>query len=180
LLEQEHKRATRRLGVAGIGMMQTMMIAVALYGGALQGIDDKYVTFMRWASMVIATPVILYAARPFLTAALRDIKTRHLTMDVPVSIAIYGAYFASIWATVNNSGEVYFDSVTMFTFFLLVGRFLEMQARHRTGRAGNALLNLLPASATKLINGEEQLVPAQELVAGDQVLIKPGHTIPAD
>lgn len=180
LLEQEHKRATRRLGVSGIGMMQTMMIAVALYGGALQGIDDKYVTFMRWASMVIATPVILYAARPFLTAALRDIRTRHLTMDVPVSIAIYGAYFASVWATLNNSGEVYFDSVTMFTFFLLVGRFLEMQARHRTGRAGNALLNLLPASATKLVDGEERLIPAQELVAGDHVLIKPGHTIPAD
>ena len=180
LLEQEHKRATRRLGVAGIGMMQTMMIAVALYGGALQGIDDKYVAFMRWASMVIATPVILYAARPFLSAALRDIKTRHLTMDVPVSIAIYGAYFASVWATLNNSGEVYFDSVTMFTFFLLVGRFLEMQARHRTGRAGNALLNLLPASATKLVNGEERLIPAQELLAGDHVLIKPGHTIPAD
>ena len=180
LLEQEHKRATRRLGIAGIGMMQTMMIAVALYGGAIQGIDDKYVTFMRWASMVIATPVILYAARPFLSAALRDLKTRHLTMDVPVSIAIYGAYFASVWATLNNHGEVYFDSVTMFTFFLLIGRFLEMQARHRTGRAGNALLNLLPASATKIVDGEERLIPAQELVCGDHVLIKPGHTVPAD
>lgn len=180
LLEQEKKRATRRLGVAGIGMMQTMMMAVALYGGALQGIDDKYVTFIRWASMVIATPVILYSARPFIIAAIRDIKTRHLTMDVPVSIAIYGAYFASVWATITDSGEVYFDSVTMFTFFLLIGRFLEMQARHRTGRAGNALLNLLPASAIKLIDGEEQLVPASDLKVGDQVIIKPGHTIPAD
>ena len=180
LLEQEKKRATRRLGVAGIGMMQTMMLAVALYGGALQGIDDQYVTFIRWASMVIATPVIFYSARPFIIAAIRDIKTRHLTMDVPVSIAIYGAYLASVWATVTDSGEVYFDSVTMFTFFLLIGRFLEMQARHRTGRAGNALLNLIPASATKLIDGEEQLVPAGDLKVGDVVLIKPGHTIPAD
>ncbi len=180
LLEQEKKRATRRLGVAGIGMMQTMMMAVALYGGALQGIDDKYVTFIRWASMVIATPVILYSARPFILAAIRDIKTRHLTMDVPVSIAIYGAYLASVWATLTDSGEVYFDSVTMFTFFLLIGRFLEMTARHRTGRAGNALLNLLPASAIKLVAGEEQLVPASDLKTGDRVLIKPGHTIPAD
>lgn len=180
LLEQERKRATRRLGVAGIGMMQTMMIAVALYGGALQGIDDKYVTFMRWASMVIAAPVVLYSARPFILAAIRDLKTRHLTMDVPVSIAIYGAFFASIWATITDSGEVYFDSVTMFTFFLLIGRFLEMHARHRTGRAGNALLNLLPASATRLIDGEEQLIPAADLKIGDKVLIKPGHTIPAD
>ena len=180
LLEQERKRATRRLGVAGIGMMQVMMIAVALYGGAIQGIEGKHVTFMRWASMVIATPVILYAARPFFVAALRDLRTRHLSMDVPVSLAVGGAYLASIWATVTDSGEVYFDSVTMFTFFLLIGRYLEMQARHRTGRAGNAMLNLLPASAIKIVDGEETMVPAKELSIGDQVLIKPGHTVPAD
>ncbi|MDI3325367.1 heavy metal translocating P-type ATPase metal-binding domain-containing protein [Pontibacterium granulatum] len=180
LLDQERKRATRRLGVAGLGMMQVMMIAVALYGGALQGIESKHVTFMRWASMVIATPVILYAARPFFVAALRDLRTRHLSMDVPVSIAVGGAYLASVWATVTDSGEVYFDSVTMFTFFLLIGRFLEMQARHRTGRAGNAMLNLLPASAIKVIDGEETMIPAKELAVGDRVIIKPGHTVPAD
>ena len=180
LLEQETKRATRRLGIAGIGMMQTMMMAVALYGGALQGIENQYVTFIRWASLVIATPVVLYAARPFFQAAVRDLKTRHLTMDVPVSIAIGGAYLASIWATVTNSGDVYFDSVTMFTFFLLIGRFLEMKARHRTGRAGNSLLNLLPASAIRMIDGEEQLISASDVKVGDLVLIKPGHIIPAD
>lgn len=180
LLEQEHKRATRRLGIAGIGMMQTMMLAVALYGGALQGIDNQYVTFIRWASLVIATPVVIYAARPFFIAALRDLKTRHLTMDVPVSLAIGGAYLASVWATITNSGEVYYDSVTMFTFFLLIGRFLEMQARHRTGRAGNSLLNLLPASALRIIEGEEQLVPVNDLKTGDTVIVRPGHTIPSD
>ena len=180
LLEEEHKRATRRLGIAGIGMMQTMMLAVALYGGALQGIDNQYVTFIRWASLVIATPVVIYAARPFFIAALRDLKTRHLTMDVPVSLAIGGAYLASVWATLTNSGEVYYDSVTMFTFFLLIGRFLEMQARHRTGRAGNSLLNLLPASALRILDGEEQLIPVKDLKNGDRVIVRPGHTIPSD
>ncbi|MGB0467702.1 MAG: heavy metal translocating P-type ATPase [Pontibacterium sp.] len=180
LLELEKKRAVRRLGVAGLGMMQVMMMAIALYGGDIQGIENRYVTFIRWASMVIATPVILYAARPFFIAAMRDIRTRHLSMDVPVSLAIGGAYLASVWATITDSGEVYFDSVTMFTFFLLIGRFLEMQARHRTGRAGNAMLNLLPASAIKLVNSTETLIPASDLRIGDQVLIKPGHTIPAD
>lgn len=181
LLEQEKKRAIRRLGIAGLGMMQAMMMAVALYAGALQGIDDTLMTFIRWSSLVIATPVVLYSARPFFTAAVRDLRSRSLSMDVPVSLAIGGAYLASIWATISQSGEVYFDSVTMFTFFLLIGRYLEMQARHRTGRAGNALLNLLPASAIKIMpTGEEVLIPATELEPGDTVLIKPGHTIPAD
>ncbi|NVK41646.1 MAG: heavy metal translocating P-type ATPase [Oceanospirillaceae bacterium] len=180
LLEQEKRRAIRRLGVAGVGLMQVMMYAIALYAGALQGMEERFVTFIRWASLVIATPVALYAARPFYVAALRDLRSRSLSMDVPVSIAILGAFSASVWATVTDSGEVYFDSVTMFTFFLLIGRFLEMQARHRTGRAGNALLNLLPTSALKLADGAELLVPATELTVGDRVLVKPGHTIPAD
>ncbi|GGO75784.1 cation-transporting P-type ATPase [Marinobacterium nitratireducens] len=180
LLEQEKKRAIRRLGVAGVGMMQVMMYAIALYAGAMQDMEERFVVFLRWASLIIATPVALYAARPFYVAAIRDLRSRNLSMDVPVSIAILGAYCASVWATLTDSGEVYFDSVTMFTFFLLIGRYLEMQARHRTGRAGNALLNLLPTSALRLTDGGEQLVAATELVVGDRVLVKPGHTIPAD
>ncbi|MDF2182890.1 heavy metal translocating P-type ATPase [Neptuniibacter sp. CAU 1671] len=179
-LALEQKKALRRLGVAGIGMMQTMMLAIALYGGALQGMETQYESFMRWVSLVFATPVILYSAQSFFIAALRDFKTRHLTMDVPVSIAIGGAYLASVWATVTNSGEVYFDSVTMFTLFLLTGRFLEMKARHRSGRAGNALLNLIPNSAIQILDGKEQLIPASELKAGMEILVKPGQTIPAD
>jgi Cu2+-exporting ATPase len=180
LLELEKKRAFRRLGVAGLGMMQVMMMSIALYAGALQGIEDKFETFIRWTSLIITTPVLLYSARPFFIAAIRDIRSRYLSMDVPVSIAVGGAYLASAWATITQSGEVYFDSVTMFTFFLLIGRYLEMQARHRTGRAGNALLNLIPASAIRLKDGHETLVPATELNIDDIILVKPGHTIPAD
>ncbi|GAA0683822.1 heavy metal translocating P-type ATPase [Marinobacterium maritimum] len=180
LLEQENKRAIRRLGVAGVGMMQVMMMAIALYAGALQDMEARFVEFIRWSSLVLATPVVLYSARPFFLTALRDLRTRHLSMDVPVSIAIGGAYLASVWATVMNTGEVYFDSVTMFTFFLLIGRYIEMQARHRTGKAGNALMDLLPASATLLQDGLEKMVPASELKPGDLVLVRPGHTLPAD
>lgn len=180
LLASEQKRAMRRLGIAGIGMMQVMMMATALYAGAIQGLETEYQAFIRWTSWLIATPVVLYSARPFFTAALRDIRTRQLSMDVPVSLAIGGAYLASVWATISNTGEIYYDSVTMFTFFLLIGRFLEMKARHRSGRAGNAMLNLLPTSALRLADGVEQLVPANELSAGDLVRVRPGQTIPAD
>lgn len=180
LLEQETKRALRRLGIAGVFTMQIMMLAVALYTGAGASLEANYENFIRWASLVLATPVVFYASRPFFQAALRDLRTRHLTMDLPVSIAIGGAYIASIWATVTASGEVYYDSVSMFTFFLLIGRFLEMKARHRTGKAGNALLNLLPASAILYTDEGEKIVAANELQQGDRILVKPGHTIPAD
>ncbi len=175
----EGKQAIRRLAVAGIGMMQVMMIAVPLYAG----VSDQYEFFMRLASMVLAMPVVLYSARPFFEATIRDLKARHLTMDVPVSLAIILAFCASIWSTFNQGAEVYFDSVCMFTFFLLLGRFLEMRARHKMGKSGNNMLTLLPNIAIRLGGDNDQhqeIIASEELRVGDHILIKPGHAIPAD
>ncbi|CCK75820.1 MAG: cadmium-translocating P-type ATPase [Oleispira antarctica] len=177
---QESKTAFRRLAVAGFATMQVMMLAVPLYVGALQGILAQYEIFLRAASMLFATVVVLYSARPFFSAALRDIRTRHLTMDVPVSIAILMAYFASVWSTVNQGPEIYFDSVCMFTFFLLTGRFFEMRARHRMTQAGNNLLDLMPSAATKSCPEGDIVIPTSDIQVGDLLVIKPGQKIPAD
>ncbi|WP_086481522.1 heavy metal translocating P-type ATPase [Oceanospirillum sanctuarii] len=183
LVKQERK-TIRRLIIAGLGMMQAMMFAIMLYAGAFEEMEEQYVLLFRWLSLVVSAPVILYSAQPFFRAAFRDLKTRHLTMDVPVSLAIGVAFAASAWATVTNSGEVYFDSVSMFTFFLLFGRYLEMRARHRIGRSGNALNTLIPTSTTRLKKDggqeHEEVVLTRELHEGDILLIKPGHTMPAD
>ncbi|MCL6415766.1 cadmium-translocating P-type ATPase [Aestuariirhabdus sp. Z084] len=185
IASRENRLAIRRLAVSGIGMMQVMMYAIALYAGAIQGMETEHRDFLRWVSFLVATPVVFYAARPFFEATWRDIKTRHLSMDVPVSIAIGGAYIASSWAMFFSSGEVYFDSVCMFTFLLLLGRFLEMRARHRTNRSGNALLSLLPASAIRLVTNEEgaeveERISITELAVGDRVRVGPGQNVPAD
>jgi Cu2+-exporting ATPase len=177
---QESKTAFRRLAVAGFATMQVMMLAVPLYVGALQGILVQYEIFLRAASMLFATFVVLYSARPFFSAAIRDLKTRHLTMDVPVSLAILLAYFASVWSTFNQGPEIYFDSVCMFTFFLLTGRFFEMRARHRMTQAGNNLLDLMPSAATKSSPEGDIVIPASDIKVGDLLIIKPGQQIPAD
>ncbi|MFG1490159.1 HAD-IC family P-type ATPase, partial [Oceanospirillum sp. HFRX-1_2] len=183
LVKQERK-TIRRLIIAGLGMMQAMMFAIMLYAGAFEEMEEQYVLLFRWLSLVVSAPVILYSAQPFFKAAFRDIKARHLTMDVPVSLAIGVAFAASAWATITNSGEVYFDSVSMFTFFLLFGRYLEMRARHRIGRSGNALNTLIPTSTTRIkqLDGQdrEEVILTRELQEGDILLIKPGHTLPAD
>lgn len=180
LLQKENHTALIRLGIAGIGAMQVMMMATSLYFGHYTGIDSSYESFIRWASLFLSTPVVIYSAFPFFNAAIRDLKTRHLTMDVPVSIAIILAYIASIWATFTNTGEVYFDSVCMFTFFLLLGRFFEMKARHINAQAGNQLIGLLPNTSWVMKDGEYTLTPTEQLQVGDQVLVKPGQTVPSD
>ena len=180
VFQKEKSQALRRLAVAGLGAMQVMMIAVALYAGGYQGMESSLELFLRWISLLIATPVIIYSARPFYQGTVRDLKMHRLGMDVPVTLAITSAFIASTYATIFKSGEIYFDSVTMFTFFLLAGRYLEMGARHRAGQAAEELVKLIPAMATRIIDNTEEIIPVSDLRPGDLVLIKPGESVPAD
>ncbi|AQU81183.1 MULTISPECIES: heavy metal translocating P-type ATPase [unclassified Halomonas] len=180
-LQHEERMNVRRLIVAAVGMMQVMMFSIPIYVAGPGEISPDFYALFHWLSFALATPVVLFSAQPFFRNALRDLKTGVLGMDVPVSLAIGGAYLASSYAVLFNVGEVYYDSVAMFTFFLLFGRYVEGRARRRSGHSGNALSGVLPVSATRLeADGSERILPASELKAGDRILIKPGHGVPAD
>ncbi len=139
---------------------------------------------MRWASMVLTLPVVVYSAAPFFRNAWRDLRLLRVGMDVPVALGVGAAFAASVWATVTASGEVYFDSVTMFVFFLLGGRFVEMRARQKAVGVTEALAKLMPALAQRLgdypASRETEQIVAADLHAGDLVLVRPGESIPAD
>lgn len=178
--KRENRIALFRLGVAGFGMMQAMMVAVGIYFGA----TDEWLNFLRWLSMLCATPVVFFSAWPFFSAAWTSIRSRHLVMDVPVALAIGLAYAASAWATVTESGEVYFESVSMFAFFLLLGRYIEQKARHNNRLAFGNLAQLMPLTACciRSQDGEEitSQIPLNKLCNNDLVLVKPGDTFPCD
>lgn len=181
LRDAEQRLALRRLGVAGIGMMQVGMLAIALYAGDVQDIAVEYRNLLRLVSLLMATVIVFYAARPFFSGAWRSLQTRSPGMDVPIAIAIGLAYTASVYATVTGSGEVYFDSVCMFTFFLLCGRYMEMRARHRSGRVTADILSLLPATVLRAAaNDSWEAIPATGINSGDRLLVKSGQVIPAD
>jgi len=178
---QERQRALRRLAVAGLCAMQVMMLSWSLYAMDYDSSDvGDMRTFMRWISALLTVPVVAYSSQTFFVAAWRELRQGRLGMDVPVSLAILLAFVASLWATATHGPDVYYDSVAMFAFFLLTGRYLEMGARHGAGQAAEALVRLLPATATRLRAGAEEMVAVAELVPGDQVLIRPGETVPAD
>ena len=181
--KREYKSAIMRLGVAGVGMMQVGMVAIALHAGDIQGITDHWQNFLRWVSLLFATPVILYSARPFFVSAYRAIKLKHLNMDVSVSLALLLAFGASCWATFKGHGEVYYDSVSMFTFFLLLGRFLEMRARHSSAFEAESLFNLLPRTVERFNDQEREtreMVPLKSIVENDLIWIPAGAVIACD
>ena len=179
--QQTAKSYIRRLGVAGLMTMQVMMFAFAMYFGMFSGMDSNFEQYFRWISLILASPVVLYSALPFLTNAINGLKAKQLNMDLPVSLAIFGAFGASCYATFMQVGEVYFESVCMFTFLLLLGKYLEFRARLKASEFTANLQKLLPLTARTINDsGEELIIAAKKLKLNDVVLIKAGETIPAD
>ncbi|MDO9468185.1 MAG: heavy metal translocating P-type ATPase, partial [Thiobacillus sp.] len=178
---RERNTAIKRLAIAGLGMMQVMMYALPTYTAT--DMTDDIRLLMSWASLILTIPVVVYSAWPFFIGAWRDFRRRTLGMDVPVALGIGTAFVASVYSTFSGEGEVYYDSVTMFVFLLLTGRFLEMNARRKAGAAVEELVKLIPAATTRLPNWparDEEQVPVARLAVGDHVLVRPGETLPAD
>ncbi len=178
---RESRAALKRLVVAGFGAMQAMMYASALYFGAFAAMDTSTRDLFRWFGLLVATPVVFYAAQPFFAGARRSLQARRLGMDVPVALAISLIYVASVVEALRGGSEVYFDSVSMFVFFLLLGRHLELKARHRAGDLTDALARLTPAFAERIrADGSRERIGAVELVPGDRVHVAQGSAVPAD
>ncbi|WP_291991975.1 heavy metal translocating P-type ATPase [Candidatus Accumulibacter sp. ACC003] len=184
LAGSERRRALWRVFVAGFGMMQVMMYALPLYLAGDGEMTPEVAQLLRWASLVLTVPVVFFSAAPFFRNSWRDLRLRRVGMDVPVALGVGAAFAASVWATLSGRGEVYFDSVTMFVFFLLSGRFLEMSARQRALGVTEALAKLIPALAARMPGYPEsralEHVPVADLQAGDVLVVRPGETIPAD
>ena len=182
--QRERRAMLWRLAVSGLGMMQVMMYAYPTYVANEGELTSDVETLLRWSSLLLTLPVILYACGPFFRNAWRDIKLRRVGMDTPVALGIGAAFVASVWATLIGQGHVYYDSINMFVFFLLGGRYLELLARQKALRATEELGRLAPAFADRLIGqptgSEMERVLVSALNVGDVVLVKPGTQIPAD
>ena len=180
-LARERRDRLLRFLVAGALGMQVMTLAVALYAGAFSGMEEPFRRFFRWTSLLLTAPVLLYSARPFFAGAFRDLSHRRVGMDVPVALGLTLAYFGSVWATIADRGEVYFDSVVMFVFLLLGARVIELLARERAVREQESVVRSVPTTARRLAgNGSESIVATVELAVGDRVRVLPGESVPAD
>lgn len=180
-MQADNRRALRKLGVAGLLWMQVMMASMATWPEFNLDLSEGMDGLLRWTSLILTTPIVFYCSSEFFSGALRDLRTRHLTMDVSVSLAIAGAYAAGVWSTLTGQGDLYFDAAGMFALFLLSGRYLERRARERTAAATTQLVNLLPASCLRLTaEGNHERILLSELSLGEQLLVPPGSLIPAD
>jgi len=177
----ENRSYIRRIIVAGLGMMQVMMFTTGLYLGEFQDISPEHAYFLYWVSGIVATPVVLYSAFPFYQNAWRSLKFGHLGMNLPVSIAIIIGYLASVYSLLAQQHVYYFDSVVMFTFFLLIGRYIEQRMRLKAILKQQNFKRLLPLSVNR-INSDGSVSPVlvETIEASDKLVINAGDTVPVD
>ena len=184
IIRKNAKTLFRQLFIAGLSMMQVMMYAVPVYLADADTMDKDMEGLMRWASLFLTLPAVLYSAQPFFKSAWANIKHRALGMDVPVALGIAAAFIGSVFSTVTGHGDVYFDSVTMFIFLLLCSRYLELIARRRAASTLETMQHTLPSAAWLCQDypesREPHCVPAAQLRVGQVILVKPGEAIPAD
>ncbi|MGO1281798.1 MAG: heavy metal translocating P-type ATPase, partial [Psychrobacter sp.] len=155
MLARHTNQMLLRLGIAALGSMQAMMYAVALYFGEYSDMLILQRDFLRWVSLFVSTPVFFYAGLPFFTSAWSAIRARQVNMDVPVSIALVVTFFASLYATITGQGETYYDSVSMFIFFLLAGRYIEHNARLKAATMANDLVVVEPVLVQKIAEDKQ-------------------------
>ncbi|MDM0028142.1 heavy metal translocating P-type ATPase [Variovorax saccharolyticus] len=182
---RESRLALWRWLVAGLCMMQVMMYAYPAYIAQPGDMTPDAAQLLRWASWVLTLPVLLFSCGPFFRSAWRDLRQRRIGMDLPVALGIAITFVVSTAATFDPGGplghELYLDSLTMFVFFLLTGRWLEARLRDRTAGALDALMNRLPDSVLRRnATGEFERVALRRLAVGDILRVLPGEAFPAD
>lgn len=181
LRRRERRRWLIRLGVAGLGTMQAMMFAEALYLDTARQMPIPTRDFFRWIAFLVSTPVVFFSGWPFLEGAWRELRARRLGMDTLVAASTLLAYFASLIETVRGGVHVWYDAAVMFVFLLLTARLLEERARGAASAQVDALARARPALATReRADGHREYVPLEALAAGDVVRVAVGDAVPAD
>lgn len=186
-LAKINRMAIWRIFIAGFAMMQVMMYAFPAYLVPVPEIDGDLTPeidfILKLASLALTIPVVVFSAWPFYRSALRDLRNRHVGMDVPVSLGIVLSFLASLWATMMG-GAVYYDSVIMFVFLLLGARFIEDKVQQKTRAALTAITNLVPQLAQRYIDypnrQEREEIGLSDVRQGDYLFVAAGANFPAD
>ena len=179
--DRESRSLLKALGVAGFAAANVMLVSVSVWSGLVSDMDETTRSFFHWVSALIALPAIAYAGQPFFRSALKALRAKSMNMDVPIALAVILATTMSLVQTMVNARHVYFDASVTLLFFLLIGRYLDVQARARACSAAENLLGLRATAATLIApDGTHKSIAVENLEPGMKVLVVAGARIPAD
>ncbi len=188
LRRDEDRRLLIRIAVAGAVAGNVMLMAAALYAGLFGDMSAEHRSFLRWVSLLITLPSVLWCGAVFYRGAIGALRVGSLHMDLPISVGIASGFIWGAVNTVRGGGEVYFDSVTVLIFLLLVGRWLQQRQQRGAADAAEMLYSLTPTSVRVVTGavdgavggGEIREVPVETVTEGTLIEVRAGETIPTD
>jgi len=176
----ENRRQLIRLAVAGAAAGNNMLIAAALYLGMFQHMAASVEMLLRWSSCLVGLVSLLWPGQVFLRGAIAAIRTRTPHMDLPVALGLSVGGVAGLLHTISGRGEIYFDSLSVLVFLLLLGRWIQYRQQCRAADAIEMLHQLTPHMTRKLVDGEFVETPIDLIDQGDILEVRAGETIPVD
>ncbi|NVB40596.1 heavy metal translocating P-type ATPase [Pseudenhygromyxa sp. WMMC2535] len=176
----ERRRELIRLAISGASAGNVMLVGFALHAGSISGIEDNWSLFFSVAGLILALPAVTWGALPFYRAAVASLRLGRLHIDLPIALGVAGGFLASAYATFAG-GEVYFDSVTILVFLLLVGRWIQRRGQSWALSQTDLLQLLIPARARRRRpDGALETCAAASLEPGERVQVRPGERVPVD
>lgn len=167
------------------GTVLTLPVLLAVMGNAL-GINVPSLLMNHWTQFALITPVMFYVGAPIHSIGWLTLRHRSAEMNTLITLGTSAAYGYSVLATLaprilpTNVRAVYFEAVGVIITLILFGRLLEVRAKAGTGEAIRALLDLQPPTARVLRNNSEIEIPVEQVLVGDEVIVRPGEKIPVD
>ncbi len=180
-IESEKNSLLKKLIISGFAIVAVMMFSDGLWEDSRKNIGSATHDFLHWILILIGVPAIIYSGSYFFSSAIKSIKSRAINMDVPIASSILVILLLSFYQAIIGDENFYLDSAIMLIFSLLVGRYLELQARCKAKASALEMVDLLTGFATKLNeDGSKKVISSKDLQEGDLVVISAGEKIPSD
>ncbi len=179
-VNKERKAYYLRMAVAIFASMNIMWIAVAQYAGYFSGISSEIKTILHIAEWALATPVLFYSGWIFFRGAYFGLKAKIVNMDLLVATGALLTYIYSIYITITQDGEAYFDSVSMIITFILIGKFLEVLSKKSASDTLDNIFKNIPSEIKVFKNNTISMAKLDDIKVGDIVVVPSGERILID
>jgi len=174
------RRHLVRLAVAGACAGNVMLLALALYAGMFDGMAASYERLFRWLSLGGAVVAVLWPGSVFFRGALAALRTRTPHLDLPIALGLAVGFVGGIVNVVRDRGDIYFDSLCVLIFMLLIGRYLQFRQQRRADEAVEQLFACTPTAAWRVEGETAREVAIEALAPGETVLVRAGEVVPVD